>query len=69
MKTCPNCGETLVVKNYDPENSFYAPANWCTYCKEYITDQEDYETKTTWKKVLKWGLIITGVSLALKLIF
>jgi ssDNA-binding Zn-finger/Zn-ribbon topoisomerase 1 len=72
MKVCPSCSTVLIVKDYDPENHHYAPANYCPNCdvtfEAFCTD-EDYKTPQTWRKVLKWGLIITGVSLALKLIF
>jgi predicted RNA-binding Zn-ribbon protein involved in translation (DUF1610 family) len=69
MKVCPNCSTVLIVRDYDPERSLYAPADYCPNCGAIHSDEPDYKTKQTWRKVLKWGLIITGVSLALKLIF
>jgi hypothetical protein len=69
MKICPNCRTELIVKDYDPTNTVYAPADYCPECDMFLETPEDYKTKRAWKKVLKWGLIIVGISWFIKFIF
>lgn len=69
MKYCPDCNTYLTKKKEDPENSTYARAYWCEWCKDYKDFDVEWKPSRKVARILTWTLIAIIALTVLKALF